>query len=120
MFTRFFHVFVHIGANFRVSCKISGDIIFGFLNAGFDISGKPVFANAVNHTEVYRFCASAHGRGYLIFRNRKHKKQYRKANPDIEKDWDNEVGDRMVKLVFIGQKMNKEAIISALDDCLDK
>ena len=47
------------------------------------------------------------------------KKQYINANPDIEKDWDNEVGDRMVKLVFIGQKMDKEKIIADLDKCLD-
>jgi len=26
----------------------------------------------------------------------------------------------MVKLVFIGQKMDKEEIIKSLDDCLDK
>lgn len=47
------------------------------------------------------------------------KKQYIAENPDIKKDWDNEVGDRMVKLVFIGQKMDKEMITKALDDCLD-
>ena len=48
------------------------------------------------------------------------KQQYIKANPDIMKDWKDEVGDRMVKLVFIGQKMDKEQIIKSLDDCLDK
>jgi len=47
------------------------------------------------------------------------KKQYIEYNPDIKKDWDSEVGDRMVKLVFIGQKMDKEKIISDLDKCLD-
>ena len=41
-----------------------------------------------------------------------------KENPEVLKDWDSEVGDRMVKLVFIGQKMNKEEIISTLDKCL--
>ena len=40
-----------------------------------------------------------------------------KQNPDILKDWDEEVGDRMTKLVFIGQKMDKEAIIQSLRDC---
>lgn len=47
------------------------------------------------------------------------KSMYIKQNPDIKRDWDEEVGDRMVKLVFIGQKMDKESIISALDSCLD-
>lgn len=50
-----------------------------------------------------------------------HEKQaYIAANPDIKKDWKEDVGDRMVKLVFIGQKMDKHAIIEALDKCLDK
>lgn len=48
------------------------------------------------------------------------KKMYIKENPDIMKDWDEKVGDRMVKLVFIGQKMDKEQIIKDLDNCLDK
>lgn len=44
---------------------------------------------------------------------------YIKQNPDIKKDWDEKIGDRMVKLVFIGQKMDKEKIIAELDACLD-
>ncbi len=47
------------------------------------------------------------------------KSEYIKQNPDIKKDWKDDVGDRMVKLVFIGQKMEKEKIIKTLDDCLD-
>ena len=39
------------------------------------------------------------------------------AEPDILKDWDEEVGDRMVKLVFIGKNMDKEAIIEELNNC---
>ena len=34
--------------------------------------------------------------------------------PDAMKDWDDEVGDRMVKLVFIGKDMDKEQIIEDL------
>lgn len=40
-----------------------------------------------------------------------------KANPEILKDWDEEVGDRITKLVFIGQKMDKEKIKQDLRDC---
>ena len=40
-----------------------------------------------------------------------------KANPDIMNDWDDEVGDRITKLVFIGQNMDKEKIKKDLKDC---
>ncbi len=39
--------------------------------------------------------------------------------PDLAADWDAQYGDRMQKLVFIGQKMDKEAICKTLDDCLE-
>ena len=39
-------------------------------------------------------------------------------NPDALKDWDDEVGDRMVKLVFIGKDMDKENIISELNSII--
>ena len=44
-------------------------------------------------------------------------KQMIEQNPEILKDWDKEVGDRMVKLVFIGRNMDKEAIFEELDNC---
>ena len=37
--------------------------------------------------------------------------QILKSQPDAMKEWDEEVGDRMVKLVFIGKNMDKKAII---------
>ena len=40
-------------------------------------------------------------------------------NPDLLKGWDEEVGDRIIKLVFIGQKLEKEAIKEELDALLD-
>lgn len=46
------------------------------------------------------------------------KKQILEDNPDLLRDWDEHYGDRMVKLVFIGQKMDKELISRELDACL--
>ena len=41
-------------------------------------------------------------------------------NPDILKDWDEQYGDRMVKLVFIGQNLDTEQLTHDLDECLEK
>ena len=38
-------------------------------------------------------------------------------NPDIAAAWDEKYGDRVNKIVFIGQNMDKEAITKALDAC---
>ena len=43
-----------------------------------------------------------------------------KNNPQLEKEWDEKLGDRMIKIVFIGQhiKDQKDAIIAELDKTL--
>lgn len=40
------------------------------------------------------------------------------TEPGLAKDWDPVYGDRMIKLVIIGQKLNREAIENMLDACL--
>lgn len=42
------------------------------------------------------------------------------TEPGLARDWDPEYGDRMVKLVFIGQNLDKKAIAEELDKCLAK
>ncbi len=39
-------------------------------------------------------------------------------DPSILRDWDETYGDRMQKIVFIGQHLDKEQIIRDLDECL--
>ncbi len=41
-------------------------------------------------------------------------------NPGLQRDWDEEYGDRMQRLVFIGQHLDKELIAKELDACLSK
>ncbi len=39
-------------------------------------------------------------------------------NPQLRQDWDEKYGDRMQKIVFIGQGLDKEAIRKEMDGCL--
>ena len=41
-----------------------------------------------------------------------------RQDPSILKDWDEKYGDRMAKIVFIGQHLDTEQISKDLDDCL--
>jgi len=41
-------------------------------------------------------------------------------DPSILRDWDDKYGDRMIKLVFIGQNLDRKALEKELDCCLAK
>lgn len=43
-----------------------------------------------------------------------------RQEPGLLRDWDEKYGDRMQKIVFIGQHMDKEQIIRDLDECLEE
>ena len=44
--------------------------------------------------------------------------QFMNQNPGLRRDWDEQYGDRMQKLVFIGQHLDKKLIARELDACL--
>ena len=46
------------------------------------------------------------------------REQILKENPQIKEEWDEKVGDRMIKLCIIGRKLDKKAIAADLDKCL--
>ena len=45
--------------------------------------------------------------------------QFMEQNPNAKKDWDENYGDRMQKIVFIGKDMDRKAIEALLDACLE-
>lgn len=45
--------------------------------------------------------------------------QFLEKNPYARKDWDENYGDRMQKIVFIGQDMDRKTIEAELDKCLE-
>ena len=55
---------------------------------------------------------------WIATASEKERKEILAANPDIAKEWDEKVGDRMIKLCIIGQNLDKKAISDELDKCL--
>ena len=88
------------------------------------IRSKGIIWAAENNNDAYMFEQAGKqinitnaGRWYATA-PRRVRAQAMKDDPTLVKDWDEQVGDRMIKLVFIGQNLDKEAIIKSLDDCL--
>lgn len=54
---------------------------------------------------------------WLASGNKREIENLLESNPDVKEAWDKEYGDRIVKLVFIGQNMNRESIINGLNEC---
>lgn len=74
-----------------------------------------------NETESYIFEQAGkqvslnYGGDWVASAPEREKQEILKENPEILKDWDEKYGDRMIKLVFIGQKMDKDKIIEELN-----
>ena len=66
--------------------------------------------------QVQAFCAGE----WVASFNEEDQKQIIAQNPEILKTWDPKYGDRVIKLVFIGQNMDKEKIIADLDNCIEQ
>lgn len=57
--------------------------------------------------------------GYWVGAYPKEKQEeIREKNPRVFDNWDETYGDRVIKLVFIGKNLNKEAICKELEECL--
>lgn len=84
-------------------CWFSDDRSTAYL---FEQAGKQITAQPVG-----RWIASA---------PKTQQKELLNGNPELQKTWDEEYGDRIIKLVFIGKGMDKQKIIDDLDACLVK
>ena len=58
------------------------------------------------------------GQWYATMPEKERKALYER-NPQLAKDWDDKYGDRMQKIVFIGQNLDRKAIEAQLDQCLE-
>ena len=72
----------------------------------------------VFETSGRQISAGASGR-WLASCSKKEQEQVLSQEPKVKAEWDEEVGDRMIKLCIIGQKLDKKQISADLDALLD-
>ncbi|WP_302625494.1 GTP-binding protein [uncultured Eubacterium sp.] len=88
------------------------------------IRSKGIIWAAENNNDAYMFEQAgkqiniANAGQWVATAPRKVRQKMMKEDPTLVADWDEEVGDRMIKVVFIGHDMDKETIIKSLDECL--
>ena len=88
------------------------------------IRSKGIIWAAENNNDAYMFEQAgkqiniANAGQWVATAPRRVRAKMMKEDPTLVEDWDEKVGDRMIKVVFIGHDMDKEAIIKSLDDCL--
>lgn len=88
------------------------------------IRSKGIIWAAENNNDAYMFEQAgkqiniANAGQWVATAPRKVRDKMMKEDPTLVADWDEKVGDRMIKVVFIGHNMDKEAIIQSLDECL--
>ncbi len=47
-------------------------------------------------------------------------KEMMERDANLRRDWDPDYGDRMVKIVFIGQNLDRKELAAMMDECLEK
>ena len=88
------------------------------------IRAKGIIWAAENNNDAYMFEQAgkqiniSNAGQWVATAPRKVRAKMMKEDPTLVNDWDEGVGDRMIKVVFIGHNMDKESIIESLDKCL--
>lgn len=88
------------------------------------IRSKGIIWAAENNNDAYMFEQAgkqiniSNAGQWVATAPRKVRQKMMKEDPTLVADWDETVGDRMIKVVFIGHNMDQEAIIKSLDECL--
>lgn len=88
------------------------------------IRAKGIIWAAENNNDAYLFEQSGrqininNAGQWVATAPRKVRQKMMQEDPTLVDDWDEKVGDRMIKVVIIGSDMDRNAIIKSLDECL--